>query len=279
MKRTATLLVLMMFLVVSVQAGVQWTAKITSGGDKVKDNVMMSTVSAQDGNFRQEFSNVSKQQRNQYVEDGYWLYKSKERMLYIVDNKKKSVTPMSLDSLQQMLQALGPMVRMEIEDVKVRVEKLGGATLLGFPCTHVKIYRSYTMKMKITVIKKTIRMEEEQEIWGSTAVPAYASLQGEFINRGFKTGWEDLDKMVEKQAGVMKGLGFPLKTITRSKQFNKKGKLKGETLTTMEVEKIGQKSFPADFFNVPKDYQVEENPVMSGGEDETPKKKKKFKLF
>jgi len=280
MKRILTFSILVVFLAVSVQAGVEWTAKTTTSGDRQKDNVMLSTVSAENGDFRQEFSNVSKQQRNQFVEDGYWLYKGKERMLYIVDHKKKTVTPMSLDALQQMMQAMGPMVKMSLEDVSVKTENLGTAKVLGYPCRHVKIHRAYTMKMKVTLIKKTMRMEEEVEVWGSTAVPAYASLKGEYLQRNFKTGWEDLDKMIEKQVAAMKDLGFPLKTITRSRQFNKKGKIKAETLTTMEVQKVTKKSFPAGHFTVPENYTVEENPMLSGAGDEGgKKKKKKFKLF
>jgi len=120
MKKIATLCVLMLFLAVSLQAGIQWTAKIVTEDQKGKTTEMMTVTSAQDGNFRQEFSNVSKRQRDQYVEDGYWLYKGKEGMLYIVNHKEKTVTPMSLEALQQVLQALGPIVRMELEDVDVK---------------------------------------------------------------------------------------------------------------------------------------------------------------
>lgn len=289
MKRFATLFVLILFMATFVQAGIQWTAKIVTEDQKGNSEEMMTVTSAQDGNFRQEFSNVSKRQRDQYVEDGYWLYKSKEGMLYIVNHKEKTVTPMSLEALQQVLQALGPIVRMELEDVNVKIEPLGTATILGYPCTHARIDRSYTMKMKVTIIKKTMRMEEEMEVWGSTAVPAYKSLQGEFIHRGFKTGWEDLDNMIQKQMASMKDLGFPLKTVTRTRQYGKKGKLQSETLTTMEVEKLEQKSFPDNFFSVPQDYKVVENQMMSAGdveeegeeegeEEEKGKKKKKFKL-
>ena len=79
-------------------------------------------------------------------------------------------------------------------------------------------------------------------------------------------------------------LGFPLKTVTRSRQYGKKGKLQSETLTTMEVQKLEQKSFPESYFSVPQDYQVVENQALTGegpeeeGEEEQGKKKKKFKL-
>ena len=81
MKRIATLCVLTLFLAVSLQAGIQWTAKVVTEDQKGKTQEMVTVTSAQNGNFRQEFSNVSKRQRDQYVEDGYWLYKGKEGML------------------------------------------------------------------------------------------------------------------------------------------------------------------------------------------------------
>ncbi|MBN1196312.1 MAG: hypothetical protein JXA62_02790, partial [Candidatus Aminicenantes bacterium] len=70
----------------------------------------------------------------------------------------------------------------------------------------------------------------------------------------------------------------------RTRQYGKKGKLQSETLTTMEVQKLEQKSFPDSFFSVPQDYKVVENQVLSGRdaeeevEEEQGKKKKKFKL-
>ena len=282
MRRTAVFGVALLLLASSAMAGVEWVSRITSESKGKNTGEITSTVSAQKGDFRQEFANVPKQQSGQYVKDGYWLYKGKERMLYIVDHKQKSITPMSLDALQRMMQALGPMVKITLEDVKTSVKKLAPQKILGFPCNHILISKAYTMKMKVTVIKKTMRIEEEMEVWASTAVPAYSSLNSEFMSREFKTGWEDMDRMIQKQMAAMKNLGFPLKTITHSRQFNKKGKLKSESTSTNEVVKITSKSFPASHFALPEGYQMQENPTMDempAEEGTSKKKKKKFKLF
>ena len=59
-----------------------------------------------------------------YVEEGYWLYKGQENMMYIVNDKEKTVTSVSLDSLLQMMGIVGQLVQINISDQKVNVEAL-----------------------------------------------------------------------------------------------------------------------------------------------------------
>ena len=125
------------------------------------------------------------------------------------------------------------------------------------------------MKMKIAFIKTTMKIHEEKEIWATKNLPALKEINDAFLTKNYKTGIEDLDDMIQKEIAQQKKIGFPIKTIIHTIQKNKKGKVKSETTTIMEVTKIKSKSFPASFFTIPEDYEELENPTA----------KKKFKLF
>lgn len=280
MKKVFSLSLLVLFMAVSTFAGVEWVSKVTTSAEKGRDSEMTSYVYAQDGDVKQVFKNVSKDKRNVYIEDGYWLYKGKENMMYLVDDKEKTVTPMSLDALLQMTAVVGELVKIEISDHQVKTDTLNPEEVMGYLCNHVRITSDYTMKMKIAFIKKTIQVHEVKEIWASANVKYLNEINQSFLSKDFKTGFEDLDKMIEKEMAQMKKMGFPLKTVTHNVQSGKKGKTMSDTTTTMEVLEIKAKSFPASFFEVPKDYQMADTAAASEeGEESGGKKKKKFGIF
>ncbi len=259
MKKFGYLSILIVFLTVSSFAGVEWVSKITTTGNKKSmHNEMTSRVYAQDGDVKQVFKNVPKSKRNVYVEEGYWLYKGKENMMYIVNDKEKTVTPVSLDSLLQMMGVVGQLVQISISDQQINVETLTQGKVLGYLCNHIRIKSNYTMKMKITFIKKTMMINEVKEIWASPKIKHLKEINQVFLNKDFKTGFEDLDIMITKEMQLMKRIGFPLKIVTHNIQKNKKGKVKSDSITTMEVIKLNPRSFPKSFFEIPKDYQVAE---------------------
>ena len=249
--------VLVSFTVLSF-AGIEWTTSIkTTGKGKRANNEIDAHTHAQGGNVKQVFEGVVNEDMFHF-QDGYWLYKANEDNIYIVNDKKHNYMVIPMDGLLQMTGMLGQLVKIEISDLSINTEVLPEETLLGYPCNHLIITTDYTMKMKIAIIKKTMKFHEEKEIWGTTKVPGFNEINQEFLKKDFKTGIPDLDEMIQKQLEQQKKIGFPLKVITRTIQKDKKGKVKSEATTTMTVTKINTKNFPKSFFEIPEDYQEAE---------------------
>jgi len=255
MKRSVLTVLLVIFAALSLNAGIVWKTKmLVDSSNKSQRNEVLSTTFAQNGDVRQQFEEVKKKD-TLYSNDVYWLYKSKEQMLYIVNDKEKTITPMSLDGLLQMAGALGELVKITISDSTSNIEDLGTETLMNLPCTHVRITRDYTMNMKITIIKKTMIINEVRDVWGSQKVDGLDEVNAAYLGKAFRTGHSDLDELIEKEAKLMQGIGFPLKTISKQIQKNKKGKVQGESTTTTEVLSIEKKALEASLFELPVGYE------------------------
>jgi len=259
MKKSYIFLLITVWLTASVFAGVEWSSRITvTDNEKGRTEEMTSVVYAQGGDVKQVFKDVPKSQRRQYIDEGYWLYKGDQDTLYIVDDKGKTITPLSLDALQRMGDLAGGIVKIEIRDQQVNTEWLGEDKVLGLPCRHMKIVTDYTMEIKVAVIKKTMIVHQEREIWASTAVKGLEQAAQPFLKRDFRTGFAELDEMIKAEMQRMKESGVPLKSITRMVQKNKKGKVSGDTTTTVEVTGIDHKDLPAAIFELPADYRMQE---------------------
>jgi hypothetical protein len=260
-KILAFVMVMCVFTVFSF-AGIEWFATmktVTQKGKNANNDIVFHTY-AQAGNVKQVFEGVSKENPF-YFQDGYWLYRANEDIIYIVNDKKHEYMVFSMDELLQLTGMLGQLVKIRIEDQTVNTEVLPDEKLLGYPCTHLKITTEYTMKMKIAFIKQTMMIYEEKEIWGTTNVPGLQEIHKGFMEKQYKTGFPGLDELIAKQMEQQKKIGFPLKTITHTIQKDKKGKVKGESTDTMTVTKIESKNIPASFFEVPANYTKTEGPA------------------
>jgi len=258
MKKIILVVLVIMAFAVSTFAGVEWTGKISSVGEKKRDgNEIVIKVAAQNGIVRQDYISVKK--KNGMIEQNtYWLFNSKDNIIYVVNPDDRSVTPMSLDYMLNMAQMASKLVKIRIEDYKANSKFIGMEKVNGFNCKHIKLTTDYTMKMKITFIKKTIIVHEEKEIWGSKNVKGLNHLNPMFLNKDLKTGFKDLDALIKKQVAQNKNLGFPVKTIAREIHKNKKGEVKSDITTTTIIENIRLKNFPKSYFEVPKGYSVSE---------------------
>ena len=259
-KKTVMLCVVIVLFTVFSFAGVQWTTSIkTTGKGKKANNEIDAQTYAQGGNVKQVFTGVANEDMFR-TQDGYWLYKANEDNIYIVDDKKNNYMVIPMDGLLQMTGMLGQLVKIEILDHNINTEVLPDETLLGYPCSHLKVTTDYTMKMKILIVKQTINVHEEKEIWGTSKIPGLNDINAEFLKKEFKTGIPDLDEMIQKDMEQQKKIGFPLKVITNTKHMDKKGKVKDESTTIMTITEINAKDFPAAFFEIPSNYERVEGP-------------------
>jgi hypothetical protein len=259
-KKIISLVIVIWLFTVFSLAGIEWTSSIkTTGKGKKANNDIDAQTYAQGGNVKQVFKGVVNEDMFRF-QDGYWLYKIKEDNIYIVNDKKFNYMVIPMDGLLQMTGMLGQLVKIEILDHTINTEVLPEETLLGYPCTHLKVTTDYTMKLKILIVKQTIDVHEEKEIWGTTQVPGFDDISPGFLKKDVKTGIPDLDEMIQKEMEQQKKIGFPLKIITNTIHKDKKGKVKDESTTTMTVTKINAKDFPKSFFEVPANYDRVQGP-------------------
>ena len=281
--RSLLLMAQLMTATLMFGAGIEWKTVVRTEPPKGKPSVMTITSAAQDGNVRQDFEMESGKAAPLQGKNMYWLFQASDRMLYVVDTKEKTITPMSLDQMMAMAQAMGQVVRIEIEDYSVKREAMPDATVLGHSCRHVRLVSDYTMKMKIAFIKKTVRVHQDREIWGCPQLAGMDQVADAFRSKEWKTGLKDLDDLIAKEMAAMGDLGFVLKQVTLEEQFSKKGKSQGVTRTTMEVTELSPKTFDASYFALPEGYRMAAAPggepeEQEAEEEDAPKKKRGLHL-
>lgn len=259
-KKVFLFLVISFSLVMCTYPGVQWVSTIkTNSKNKRQVNDIEAHVFAQGGNVKQVWKGVATENM-MYNQGGYFLYKANDNQVYVVNDEEQNYMVMDIDQLLQMTGMFGQLVKIEIIDHNANFETFGKETVAGYPCTHLKITTEYTMKMKIAVFKKTFKMKEVKEIWATKDIPGLNELHDSFKKKDFKTGISGLDEMIKKSIQQQQKHGFPLKMITNTTQMNKKGKVKGQTSTVMEITKIKKASFKKEFFDIPAGYQLKEMP-------------------
>lgn len=255
MKKILTILTVISILTYFSFAGIEWTSKITIEGKKKRDNNLVTAhIYAQKGDLKQLFEEVSNEDDFR-MQKGYWLFKSNDENIYIVNEEEKSYMELPLDSLLQLTGLFGKLVKIKILDHTIDSEVLNTENVAGYTCNHLKLTTDYTMQMKIAFIKKTIKVHEVKEIWATKNLKGFNEINETFIKKDLKTGLSDLDELIKKQMEQQGKIGFPLKVITYTVQSSKKGKVISETTNTMEVSDIKIKNFPKSFFEIPKDYQ------------------------
>jgi hypothetical protein len=236
-------------------AGVEWRAKtVTEAQAKGQSNTVVQQFFAQGGNVKIVFESVA-DENEMYQKGSYWLFKAADSALYLVNPTEKTYSRLPLNAMMQMVGVVGKLVKIKIKNPVVNSEKLGSETVLGYPCLHSKMLMEYDMEVKIAIIKSKSHVKIEKEVWSTPKIKAMAEMAESFRFRDFKTGMEDLDKLIEEQMKAEAELGFPLKMITVNTSIDKKGKAKETSRQTMEVLSIGSKTLPASFFEIPAGYE------------------------
>lgn len=236
-----------------VFAGIEWQTRTVFKSGEKETNYILSHLYAQGGNVREEFIEIGKKSDPSRKEGGYWIYRSRTNNVIIVDPEEKTYMEVDMDKILQIGGAIAKLVKITITNPSVEVSKLGSEVLGKHRCDHLLIKTSYDIETKVAFIKSKNHVEEIKEIWATDDIPSIEVAAG-FRKKSFKTGLEDLDRLIEKEMQTQKDIGFVLKSIITQKNTDKKGKTE-INITEMNVTDITFKNYPDEFFEVPEGYK------------------------
>jgi hypothetical protein len=241
-------------------AGIEWTSTfVRSGkGDPATD---IHHVYAQSGLVREEFVQV--EGKSGLGQKGtWWLYQGNNNTITIVDPDKKTYVEMSMDSLLQLVGALGQFVQMKITNATSTMQELAPESVGAYECRHVVITNAYDMEMKVLIMKVSSHIEQKKEIWATTGIPM-EEVSFAYSMRSIKSGILSLDSLIDQEIETYKNMGFTVKSLTVETSTTKG---KSETTTTeMTVSDVAVKDISADLFTVPADYKKVDFSMIPGG--------------
>ena len=181
--------------------------------------------------------------------------------LLLIDHKKKTWMELPLEqifsSLEAMMKSMGGMVDISVSNQKTSVDAGGsGGSIEGYATSRYTIDTSYDFAIKVMGMNMNGSVETHSDVWSTDEL---ASDYATFVQqRGFKTGIEGVDQLLQSQLDAMKG--FPLKVVTKSKT-TMRGRPQ-ESTTTISVSNIEEHSVPESRFEIPADYSRTETPVL-----------------
>ncbi|NQU39705.1 MAG: hypothetical protein HQ523_07110 [Lentisphaerae bacterium] len=213
-------------------------------------------------------------QSDKVPKGGYLLTHDGAKTVYMVNPKRKSYMKWDVDKLAgiagSIMQGTSGLLNMSVtqhQNEKLLDEK--GPKLLGTATRHYKFRTSYSMEVSVMGFKQKSDVETEQEIWAGQGLEDDAMALWKRVTL-FKTGIEDIDKLVAAETGKVQG--FPLKTIVISSTTDSRGR-KQTTETTTEVTEMKSVTPAKTVFEIPEGFTEEDMaiPGMSAeGSDETP---------
>lgn len=198
-----------------------------------------------------------------------FLFKNNSRVLSndggttltVVDPEARTYYVVRLNDLigssTSMLSGAAGMFKLDFLNPKVSVRDAGpGPALAGYPTHRSVVDASYDIAFDAMGSKMTMNMAMTTESWSTDRLSA------EFTNflqlKNLRTGFEQLDKLIDAQSGAIKGR-FPLKQVTtfRVKQGNSDVK----SVSTSTVTNIKTKEIAATFFTMPSGYSKVDDPI------------------
>lgn len=180
----------------------------------------------------------------------------------VLDPDTRTYYDFAIDDLLKtagtVLQAMGGMVKMSLTNQKVDVREAGpGETIEGYPTRKYVMNSSYDLSMKLLGSTTNSKVETTAETWVTDKIPAEYMT---FVHqKGLKTGFEDLDKLIEAQSGKIKGFALRQVMTTRTSS----GKKTQTATTTTTISGIKTAPAPASLFEIPAGYSKGESPLMN----------------
>jgi hypothetical protein len=180
---------------------------------------------------------------------------------YVLDTRKKEYYEINLGQLLStagaMLNSMGGMFKLSFENHTVTTSDAGdGGEIEGFSTTKYVTDSSYDLVMEVFGKKNVQKVKTHTESWVTSELDEQYMT---FIQqKGLKTGFEELDKMIEKETTGIKG--FPLKQTIQTTTTNPKGKSES-TNTTMTISSIKEVDVPDSRFELPSGYERVDGPT------------------
>ena len=196
-----------------------------------------------------------KESENPVMKAGtYLVTQDGGQTLFLVNPKERTYSKWDMQVMMTLAGGAMQMMKMQFSDMKV--EKLldeAGETMCGLPTRHYKIQTSYSMSMNFMGMKQASQVTQMRDMWSTTKLDA-AGFAAWLKASEFKTGSDDLDKLIHAETGKIQG--FPLKTemVQTTKSGNGKEKVTKSTclVTELKETKIDDSQFvlPADYKEV-----------------------------
>lgn len=257
MKRLALTLILTTGWAV---AGIYYKAETTTVGDQKAQNSEMVVEAWVEGpKARIEIVESDNPMAGQ---GSYIVTKDGGKNLFLVNPKDKTYMEWNMDQLLQMagamMEAMGGIVNFTFENVKT--EKLAqgsGDNMFGHETDYYKYQTSYDLQIKVMGMRRQQSVESIQEMWVTDNLRDLG-LGIWLRNEPPSTGNEELDHMIREQMKLVKGFPLRSKTVSTTRQWNKKRtKVRKQTTATTitEVKEMREVAFKAGMAEVPAGYE------------------------
>ncbi|MEP6692325.1 MAG: DUF4412 domain-containing protein [Gemmatimonadaceae bacterium] len=197
---------------------------------------------------------------------GYIVVKTDGSMT-IVDPDKKQYFTLGSDAMGGLMTAASSMIKMEINDLKTDIEKVGsGGTLLGYPTTKWHMTQSYSMKMSVLGRGSSTNSKTSSDMYVAGGL---ADLKNPFTDMsktmgrmlGNANAFAELSR--QSSEAFKKVNGVPLKTVMEISSTDDKGNVRTNNMT-YEITSISKADVPASVFEIPSDYTTVDLPTAAG---------------
>ena len=246
--------VLLIAVAAAAEAGVSY--KFSSKVDKGAGS-MVGMAEVEGSQMRLE---VSQGDKVLFGDNSVILSRDGGETLIVLNPKDKTFYEIQLaemfGAMGNVMKSMGGMFKMNIDNQKVTVKDAGdGGMVEGFPTTRYVTDASYDLVMEMMGRKMVTSITTQTETWSTDKLDRHYMT---FVQqKGFRTGMEDLDRLIQAQSSEMKG--FPLKQVTRT--TSTQGKKSETSTTTVTISEIEEKKVPASRFEIPAGYQKTEGPL------------------
>ncbi|MBN1238756.1 MAG: hypothetical protein JXB36_09645, partial [Gammaproteobacteria bacterium] len=171
--------------------------------------------------------------------------------LYVVDPSDRTISEIDLAQIFQMAGNMaamtGGMVDMQFKDfTSEQLAQEPGEDVLGYPTTRYRFRTGYTMSIGVLGMTRENRNETEHDVLCTDAIDAAGF--GVWLRPDrFRTGNEDMDRMIEQQLDLD---CVPLRNRAVTTVVDGRGR-ESTVTTTTEVTALREEDAPAEAFVLP----------------------------